>query len=573
MSSVAKPPVSPLGVIVREFRSVVLGVAVFSLFANLLLLTPTLYMLQIYDRVMLSRSGLTLIAVSLIALCGFGVIAFSEWARSRILVRAGVRFDERLNSEVFKANFEAALNRGQHKPAEAFNDLTNLRQFITGNGVFAFFDAPWTPIYIAVSWMLHPTLGLLSIVFALILLLTALFGHLLTRDSHAKAQTASRNVSNFVQSKLRNADAVHAMGMLDGLKSRWRELHQRQLDVAGRIQDHSQRFQSLTKFLQYTQQAMVLAAGALLVIRGELTPGAMIAANVLMARALQPMQMMVGIWKSFMAARLSYQRLAALLRAHPPRSGLHVPETLRPEIIIEHLVATVEGRERPILDGVSATIRPGEVIAILGPSGSGKSTLLRCILGIWPQTQGTVRLDGEPVCDWDRSELGRHLGYLPQDIELLEGSVAENIARFGVVDTKKVIAAAQAAGVHAMILRFPQGYDMPMGQVGGTLSGGQRQRIGLARALYDEPALILLDEPDANLDDAGGAALVKAIRMLKEKGRTVIVVTHRGPLVKLADRVIHMNQGRIQAFGPVNKVFGRIAQPGPATEVLLENHP
>lgn len=573
MSSVAKPLVSPLGVIVREFRSVVLGVAVFSLFANLLLLTPTLYMLQIYDRVMLSRSGLTLIAVSLIALCGFGVIAFSEWARSRILVRAGVRFDERLNSEVFKANFEAALNRGQHKPAEAFNDLTNLRQFITGNGVFAFFDAPWTPIYIAVSWMLHPTLGLLSIVFALILLLTGLFGHLLTRDSHANAQTASLNVSNFVQSKLRNADAVHAMGMLDGLKARWRELHQRQLDVAGRIQDHSQRFQSLTKFLQYTQQAMVLAAGALLVIKGELTPGAMIAANVLMARALQPMQLMVGTWKSFMAARLSYRRLAALLRAHPPRSGLHVPETLRQEIIIEHLVATVEGRERPILDGVSATIRPGEVIAILGPSGSGKSTLLRCTLGIWSQTQGAVRLDGEPVCDWDRSELGRHLGYLPQDIELLEGSVAENIARFGVVDTKKVIAAAQAAGVHDMILRFPQGYDMPIGQAGGPLSGGQRQRIGLARALYDEPALILLDEPDANLDDAGGAALVKAIRMLKEKGRTVIVVTHRGPLVKLADRVILMNQGRIQGFGPVNEVFGRIAQSAPATEMPLENHP
>jgi len=563
-------PLSPLGVILREFRGVILGVAIFSLFANLLLLTPTLYMLQVYDRIMISQSGLTLMAISLIALFFYVVMAFSEWARSRILVRAGVRFDDRLNTEVFKANFESALNQGRHKPGEAFNDLTNLRQFLTGNGVFAFFDAPWTPIYIAVSWMLHPILGVISIGFALILLGVGWMGHLLSRDSHPQAQTASQQVNNFVQSKLRNAEAVHAMGMLESLRGRWLGLYQRQRDITGRFQDHNQRFQALTRFLQYTQQAMVLAAGALLVIEGELTPGAMIAANILMARALQPIQTLVMVWKSFMAARLSYRRLATLLKEHPRRLGLPVPESPRGEILLKDLVATTEGREQPILPGLNALIRPGEVVAILGPSGSGKSTLLRCILGIWPRTQGEVHLDGQPLGNWDRAQLGQHLGYLPQDIELLEGTVAENIARFGAVDAQKVIAAAQAAGVHGMILRFPQGYDMPVGPAGSLLSGGQRQRIGLARALYGDPALVVLDEPNANLDDAGEAALARAIQRLKRQGKTQILVSHRGPLIQFADRVLILYQGRIQAFAPYEKVFARVA-PAPAPAMPHED--
>lgn len=551
---------SPLRLVVREFRAPLLMITFISLLTNLLTLTPTLYMLQIYDRIMISQSGLTLVVLSGMTLFLYAVMAFSECVRSRILVRAGVRFDERLNTEVFNANFEAALNQGGHKPVEALNDLANLRQFMTGNGVLAFFDAPWTPIYIAVSWMLHPLLGQLSIAFSMLFLLVGAVGHLMTRSSHSNAQAANRQVSNFVQSKLRNAETVHSMGMLNGLRRRWLRLHHQQIRVAGQIQNNSQRLQSLTKFLQYTQQAMVLATGAFLVIRGELTPGAMIAANVLMSRALQPVQTLVGVWKSFMAARLSSRRLSLLLKAHPLRMGAPVSRTLRADVFLKNLFATAQSGKKTILNGLNAEIHAGEVVVIMGPSGSGKSTLLRCLLGIWPETQGQVLLDGQPLAHWDRSQLGARLGYVPQDVELLEGSAAENIARFGQLDSDKVIAAAQLAGVHQMILRLPQGYDTQLGQAGVLLSGGQRQRVALARALYGDPALVVLDEPDANLDEMGEAALMRAIEQMKKQGTTVVVVSHRKSLIRLADRVLSLHQGRVEAYMPSEEVLGKFTR-------------
>ncbi|MEK9802234.1 MAG: type I secretion system permease/ATPase [Curvibacter sp.] len=553
--------VAPLRLIVREFRGALLAIALISLLTNLLMLTPTLYMLQVYDRIMISQSGLTLIVLSVMALLLYAVMAFSDWARSRILVRAGVRFDERLNSEVFKANFQAALNQGQHKPVEALNDLTHLRQFITGNGVLAFFDLPWIPVYIAVSWLLHPTLGLLSMACAGVFLLVGGLGHLMTRHNHAQAQATSQQVSNFVQSKLRNAETVHSMGMRDGLRRRWLGLYRRQLHATGRVQDHAQRWEALTKFLQHAQQAVILGAGALLVIQGELTPGAMIAANVLMARALQPVQTLVVLWKSFMAARLAAQRLTRLLATHPPRRGAPVPPSLRGELVLKDLYATAASKAQPILQGLNAEIQSGEVVAIMGPSGCGKSTLLRCMLGIWPETRGEVLLDGHPVQDWDRRQLGPCLGYVPQDVELLEGTVAENIARFGLPDSEQVIAAAQWAGVHQMILRLPQGYDTPLGPGGSLLSGGQRQRIALARALYGNPSLVVLDEPDANLDETGEAALLRAIEGLRQRGQTVVVVSHRRGLLKLADRVLILAQGRVQASLPRDQVLEKLTRP------------
>lgn len=559
------PPVTPLNLLRREFKSALLIILLVSLLTNLLTLTPTLYMLQIYDRIMISQSGLTLIVLSVMVLSLYGLTAFLEWVRSRVLVRAGVRFDERLNSHVFKANFEAALNQGQHKPMEAFHDLTNLRQFITGNGVLAFFDVPWIPIYMAVSWLLHPLLGQLSIAFAVVFLLVGWLGHLATRSNHSNAQTANQQVTTFVQSKLRNAETVQSMGMLDGLRQRWLRLYRVQLLVLGQMQDHTHRLQSLTKFLQYTQQALVLAAGALLVIRGELTPGAMIAANVLMSRALQPVQSLMSIWKSFMAARLSSQRLKSLLTDHPPKQGAPVARSLRAELLLQDLVATAKAGQKVILNGLNTKIHDGEMVVIMGPSGSGKSTLLRCLLGIWPETQGKVIIDGKSVTHWDRDQLGPRLGYLPQDIELLEGSVAENIARFGLVDSEKVIAAAQKAGVHQMILRLPQGYDTQLGQAGGLLSGGQRQRIALARALYNDPALVVLDEPDANLDEVGEMALMKAIELLKKQGTTVVVVSHRKGFVRLADRVLMLKEGRIDAAVPRDEILGRLIKPVPVS--------
>lgn len=558
-----------------DSKRVLMQVLLASLLANLLLLTPTVYMLQIYDRVMISRNELTLLAISVIALFFYVVLTFTERLQSRILLRAATQFDERLHSSVFKANFDAALNRGLHKPAEAFSDLNNIRQFITSHGFSALFDVPWMPIYIAVSWMLHPVLGLLSVAFTILFLTVGWIGHRLTNAHHPLSQKAVIQANNFVQGKLRNAETVYAMGMHDGLKHRWLKLHQREMAVSGRIQDHGQRFQSVAKFVQYSQQAVVLATGAFLVIKGELTPGAMIAANVLMARALQPAQVIAMSWKSLMAAKLAYQRLSALLAQHAPHPNQVRPESLRAEITLQDLTAIADGRKQPILDRLNATFRPGEVVVIVGPSGSGKSTLLRCVLGIWPQTRGQVQLDRRAIEDWDRDQIGRHIGYLPQDLELFEGSVAENIARFGQTDAAKVIAAAQSAGVHDMILRLPQGYDTQIGASGATLSGGQRQRIALARALYDSPALIALDEPDSNLDHVGETNLAKAVHRLKVEGKTVLIVSHRDALLKLADRIMVLKSGRIESFDTHDKVFpsGATASSHSNPELLRQASP
>jgi len=568
MSSVFFAQRNPLNAILWQFRRELLAVGAFSMLVNLLMLTPAIYMLQVFDRVLTSYSQLTLLVVSLLALFFFAVMAFAEWVRSRLLVRAGVRFDALVNVRVFQASFEASLNQAGRNPREAFADLTHLRQFMTGNGVFAFFDAPWVPIYIAVCWLLHPWLGIIALLFALILVVIAWFGHRLTQGGHEEVAEAGFKLSGFVQSKLRNAETVEAMGMLDNLRRRWSGLNRQTLDLQTRAADRSQRVQSFTKFVQLTQQSLMLGAGAWLVIRGELNPGAMIAANVLMGRALQPVQLIVASWKSFITARLSYRRLVDLLAAYPERTGRSVTEAPQGRMALRGLKATATGRAEPILKGIDADFNAGEVVVILGPSGSGKSTLARCLMGVWPQTEGAVLLDDVPLKDLDRHALGAYLGYLPQDVELLEGTVAENIARLGAIDTGKVITAALAAGVHDMILRFPQGYDTPMGVAGGLLSGGQRQRIALARALYGDPSVIVLDEPNANLDDAGEAALTLAVQGLKQRGKTVFVISHRGGIVNIADRLLVLVGGEIRLLGPREEVLAALHPPAgtaPAT--------
>ncbi|MFN3884201.1 MAG: type I secretion system permease/ATPase [Rhodocyclaceae bacterium] len=561
MNSLHSSRRNPLDEILWRFRREFFVVGLFSLVVNMLLLTPTVYMLQLFDRVMISRSELTLLLVSLVALFFFVVMALAEWLRSRLLVRAGVRFDAMLNTRVFRAGFEAALNQPGRNPREAFQDLTNIRQFITGNGVFAFFDAPWTPIYIAFAWLLHPWLGILAITFAVILAAIAWLGHRLTQVGHGRLAEAGLRLNGYAQSKLRNVETIEAMGMLNDLRRRWLNLGRQFLAVQGEVAERGQRVQAFSKFVQLVQQSLMLAAGAWLVIRGELSPGAMIAANVLMSRALQPVQLLVSTWKSFMSAQLSYKRLVSLLREYPERAGLTVMSPPRGRVVLRALRAQANGRAEPILHGIDAEFAPGEVVVILGPSGSGKSTLARCLMGIWPRIEGEVLLDGQPLAEFDRQELGPYLGYLPQDIELLEGSIAENIARFGEVDSEKVIAAAKAAGVHDMILHFPLGYDTPMGVAGSLLSGGQRQRIALARAMYGDPALLVLDEPNANLDDAGEMALLQAVVRLRAQGKTVIVISHRGGIMNVADRLLVMDHGRVKHFGRCADVLALLTRP------------
>ena len=554
------------------FRREFLVVGIFSMVANVLMLMPTIYMLQVFDRVLVSRSELTLLFVSLITLFLFVVMSFAEWARSRLLVRAGVRLDEVLNARVFNASFEASLSQSGAAPQRAFSDLTQIRQFMTGNGIFALFDVPWAPVYVLVLFFLHPFLGWVAIVFAILQALLAWFGHRRTVAPSEEASKAQSDLNVYVQSKLRNAEVIESMGMLGGLRARWAERHKAYMHKQGSAQGLTHRIQVYSKFLRYCQQSFALAAGALLVIDGQLSPGAMIAANVLTTRALAPIDALVGIWRSFIGARSAFGRLEELLENHPERDPALTRVAPTGALALRDVTATAEGRETPILQGVSLEANPASVTVIVGPSGSGKSTLARVMIGIWPESTGEVLLDGRPLASWDRTELGPHLGYLPQDIELFEGSIAENIARFAEVNSELVIAAARCAGLHDMILRMPKGYDTQIGEAGSTLSGGQRQRLGLARAVYGDPAFIVLDEPNANLDDVGEQALSRAIMELKNKGKTVVLITHRPSAIALADRLVVMQDGRVQIQGPRDAVLAelrkRAAAPQASTTAL-----
>ncbi|MFA7666826.1 MAG: type I secretion system permease/ATPase [Burkholderiaceae bacterium] len=549
---------SELSRVLWAFRREFFVIGLFSMVANVLMLMPTIYMLQVFDRVLMSRSELTLLFVSLITLFLYGMMAVAEWSRSRVLVRASVRLDAVLASRVYNAAFEASLSQSGARAQRAFADLAELRQFITGNGALTFFDAPWAPIYVAVLFLLHPLLGWFAVVVALLQAALAWFGHRRLVEPAQEVSEALGEVNNFMQSKLRNAEAVESMGMFGNLGRRWSRLHQLHMGRHAHLQGRTHRITAFSKWLRYCQQSLGLGAGALLVVQGQMTAGAMIAANALTSRALAPIDQIVGTWRGFLNARLAYRRLQALLDAHPARDPALSRMPPEGQVTLIGVGATAEGRAAPILSDISLQAEPGTVTVILGPSGSGKSTLARVLVGIWPQVSGEVLLDGRPLAGWDRAELGPSIGYLPQDIELFDGSISENIARFAEIDPAKVIAAARGTGLHEMILRLPKGYETPIGEGGGRLSGGQRQRLGLARAMYGNPRVVVLDEPNANLDEAGEAALLEAVRTMKAAGSTVFLITHRAGVLQLADQVIVLRAGRIHLSGSRDSVLARL---------------
>lgn len=544
-------------------RGALLRVGLVSLVVNLLMLTPTLYMLQVYDRVVVSRSELTLLAVSLIALGLFVVIAAAEALRSRLLVGASAAVEAGLGLRVFGASFEASLDPLTGDGARALGDLTTLRQFLTGPAVSAFFDAPWTPIYIVVLYVLHPALGAAALLFGVLQALLAAWSHRQSVAPAALAGEAAQQEQALVRAINRNAEAVEAMGMAPALHRRWMGLRGRRRDAAGAQQELGQRLGAVSKFTRQAQQSLILGLGALLVIDGQLTAGAMIAANVLTTRALAPIDTLVGSWRVAIAAREAFGRLERLLARFPQRETAPMPAVPAGFVTLQRVSATVPGREAPVLDHIDLQLLPGTVTALIGPSGSGKSTLARVVMGVWPDVRGEVLLDGEPLTCFDRAALGPRLGYLPQDIELFEGSVAENIARFGVPDPAQVIAAAQACGLHDAILRLPQGYDTPAGEAGQRLSAGMRQRVGLARAVYGKPSLVVLDEPNANLDEAGELALARLVRQLAELGATVLVVSHRPGILGVAHRVVALQAGRVRFDGPRDEVLAALRSRAP----------
>jgi ATP-binding cassette subfamily C exporter for protease/lipase len=535
------------------FRRELVWVLVFSMFANVLMLTPTIYMLQLFDRVMQSGNEYTLIIVTLLMLLFAAAMAFAEWVRSRLMVRAGSRLDDALNQRVFLAAFQAQLRQPQRSPQQPLADLNLLRQFFTGNGMFAIADTPWTIVFIGVLFLMHPWLGWLAVAFCVLQLVLALVARRLMGARQTNVMAADMDLSQYLQAKLRNVDTVAAMGMQTALKRHWIERHDTLAQQQARLQETSSRVQVLMKWVQYTQQALMLSLGALLAIDGRITAGAMIASNALMGNALRPIGLLVQVWGQAMETRAAWLRLDTLLArvAHAP------PETVLPgltgQVSLRGVTVRVPGRDRPILDAVNADFRAGEVVAIVGPSGAGKSTLVRCLLGIWPGHEGQVLYDGHDLQSLPRGPLGQILGYLPQDIELFDGTIAQNIARFGDVPPSAIVDAAKLAGIHAMVLRMPKGYDTPIGEAGATLSGGQRQRLGLARALLGEPAIVVLDEPNANLDDAGEAALVAAVGELRRRGATVFMIVHRQHLLALADRLLILDEGRVVHLGPTKR--------------------
>ena len=529
--------------------------ALFSGVINLLMLVPSIYMMQVFDRVLTSRNETTLLMLSLILLGFFALSCVLEWVRGQVMIRMSAGLDTHLGERVFDAAFERSLKEHSANPAQVLSDLNSIRQFVTGPGLIALFDAPWLPLYLIATFLFHPWLGVFTVIGSLILAALALWNELATRKSMAEANRLSVASSSYVNGTLHNAEVIQALGMLVPLRRRWFNVQQRMIVEQAQASDRSARIASLSRFVRMTWQSLALGLGAILVIENQISAGVMIAVSVLLGRAMAPAEALIGSWKQMGNAKSSYLRLNRLLDEFP-QAGMRMP--LPPPsgaLSLERLVVTPPGQQKPAINGVTFALAKGEVLAIIGPSASGKSSLARAMVGIWPARQGSVRLDGAEIGQWSREALGPHLGYLPQDIELFDGSIAENIARFGEVQAEQVIAAAQLAGIHDMILQLANGYDTLLGSGGLGLSGGQKQRIGLARALYGKPALVVLDEPNSNLDDAGELALVQAVRRLKADGCTVVLVTHRPNVLNAVDKLLFLRDGVQHLFGPRDQVL------------------
>ena len=530
-----------------------LSIGLLSLIANLLMLAPTIYMLQLYDRVMMSKSELTLLTVTLLVGVFILAIAFAEWLRSMITIKAGVKLDQSLNGLLFGLAFEREFTRNQKNASEAMQDLTYIRQFLTSNGLFAFFDMPWTLIYVAVLFILSPSLGWLAILFCLIQFALGVWNQASTDKPLKATMQAQLESQQFLQSKVRNLESLHVMGILPLLYKRWQTLQaiaNKLNREATKIQGRNQR---LNKFIRYTMQSLMLGAAALLAVKGQISTGSMIASNVLIARALQPFDIVVSTWKQTIQAKASMQRLNTLLTSsNSPKFEVNshkISSQIKGEISLEGLNVTLPAGNRKVLSHLNVRISSGQILTIMGPSGSGKTTLARCLVGAIPIKHGELLIDGVSIEQMNQQLLSENLGYLPQDIDLIEGTIAENIARFGSLDSLEIIAAAKTVGIHDTILRLPLGYDTKIDEAGLALSGGQSQLVGLARAIYKEPAIVVLDEPNAHLDEYGDEHLLKTLLALKSKGKTIVVISHRANILKVTDQLLVMKNGEILHHG------------------------
>jgi ATP-binding cassette subfamily C protein RsaD len=549
---------TPLNEAVKAIRPAMVPAAVFSLFINLLALVSPIYMLQVYDRVMASRNMTTLLLLTVIAAFLYVVYGLLESVRTRVLVRGGAKFESTLRQPLFTSSLAATLGRNSNADAQAFRDADTLREFVTGSGILAFFDAPWVPLFVLASFALHPWYGWLAIAAGIVSFGIAIANEVITKQGLGRATRASIAAQADVSATLRNAEVMRAMGMAPGLQKRWGERRDDQIYWQAATSDRAGLLMAGSKTFRQMVYVLGLGLGAYLAVNGELSAGGIVAGSILVGRALAPIDMAVAQWKGFVNARGAWERLQNLFRATANRiQRMDLPAPLG-ALKVEQLVAGAPGTRQAIIRGVSFDLERGDSLAIIGPSAAGKSSLARVILGVWPAAAGTVRLDGFDITHWDPDKLGPYIGYLPQDVELFSGTIAQNICRFREADHADIIRAAQLAGVHEMIQHMPDGYDTQLGDGGQALSGGQRQRVGLARAVFGAPSLVVLDEPNANLDSSGEEALIQAVRVLKEQGTTVIFITHKTNMLAVADKIVVMDQGTVRMFGERDEVLAKV---------------
>ncbi len=533
----------------------------FSLFINILMIVPAIYMLQVYDRAVGSGSQSTLLMLTIMMVFLLASMGALDWVRGQIMVRASAKINEILALRVFDASFKQSLQSGGMKSSpQPVNDLIGLRQFLTGPGLNAFFDAPWIPIYILIMFLFHTYFGLLALFSVALLGVLTYVNQQLTSKQLAEANREAMWANNYTTRNLRNAEVIESMGMMAEVSDRWWQRNTKVVSLQSSASDTAGGLTASSKALRIILQSLALGLGAHLAINLEISPGMMIAGSILLGRALAPVDQLVGAWKNFQNAREQFMRLDKLLEDFPEdKQRMELPEP-QGNLSVEQIVVAPPGSRQPVLRGVSFVLPRGTSLAVIGPSAAGKSSLARALLGIWPLLAGAVRLDGASMGKWDRKLLGPHVGYLPQDIELFDGTISENIARFGEISSEQIVIAARLAGVHEMILRLPEGYDTVIGQAGGALSAGQRQRIGLARAVYGQPKLVVLDEPNSNLDDVGEIALKEAIVQLKALGTTLVIISHRPSVLSVVDKILILREGQMAEFDDAAAITQKVQQ-------------
>jgi ATP-binding cassette, subfamily C, type I secretion system permease/ATPase len=543
-------------------RGAFYGTALISGMSNILMLTGAMFMLEIYDRVLPSRSMPTLVGLLVLAATLFTALGILDAIRGRILVRIGGALDETLSGRVYDTLMRLPLRVGARSDGtQPLRDLDAVRSYLSGLGPVALFDLPWIPLYLAICFAFHPLIGFAALAGAIILIVLTLLTEILMRAPARAATEAAVARNGLAEASRRNAEALVAMGMAGHIAARWSEANRQYMRSQQEASDLGGGLGAISKVLRMMLQSGVLAVGAYLVIHQEASAGIIIAGSILSARALAPVDLAIANWKGFVAARQSWQRLNRLLTMSPARLTPMQLQTPVQRLTVEAVSASPPGVPKVVVQDITFELEAGQGLGIIGPSGSGKSSLVRLLVGVWQPVRGNVRLDGAALDQWASDALGRHIGYLPQDVELLAGTVAENIARFEPnPDNEAVIAAAKAVGVHDLIVRLPGGYDTPIGEQGSALSAGQAQRVALARAVYRDPFLVVLDEPNSNLDSEGEEALTRAILGVRERMGIVIVVAHRPSAIAGVDRLLMMNQGKAQAIGPKDEVLSKVLQ-------------